>query len=144
MKNMTIAQALKEKNKKLSVIEKLRHRVQAFNSVEEGTTRDYDPRISLENLNREIAELVDLKVKIHEASAPIRKKIFEQSELKSQIRFLKGINTQSGIVRYGREEPYRVEALIGRIEIDNLIESMEKQIEKIQEELDAFNHTTTI
>ncbi len=143
---MTITQALKEKNKKVGLITRLQNRLQQYNSVERGVVREYDPRKILEELNAEIDALVVLKHKIHIASAPVRDKIFLQSELKSHISNLKSVPTTNGVLRerYSRDEPAVVEAVISRGEMDSLIENLELQVESIQEELDQFNYRTKI
>jgi hypothetical protein len=143
---MTITQALKEKNKKIGLITKLQERLRQYNSVERGAVREYDPRKVLEELKGEINALVVLKHRIHTASAEVRDKIFLQSELKNFISQLKCVPTATGVIRdrYSREEPVHVEAVISRSEMDVMLESLEKQVESIQEELDQYNHTTKI
>jgi hypothetical protein len=143
---MTIAQALKEKNKKIGLISRLRDRLETYNSVERGTVREYDPRTMFEELNHEIKSLVGLKQKIHQASAPVRHQIFFQSELKAQIRFLRTVSTSNGFVRdrHSREDRYQLEAVITRSEMDQILETLEKEVEMIQDELDQFNHKTLI
>jgi len=143
---MNIAQALKEKNKKLAEISKFQLRISENNSVEEGNTRDYDPRETLTSLDNERKSLVILKEKIHMASMPVRGKIFEMSELKSHVKFLRGVSTKTGTIRspYSREDGYKVESKISTVEMDQLIKDYENQIEQTQAELDTFNHSTSI
>ena len=48
---MTIAQALKEKNKRLNQINKLWDRLSTNNSIPEGNEREFNPEALLQQLN---------------------------------------------------------------------------------------------
>ena len=144
---MNIKQALKRKTKLVKEINDAFGNVLAYNSVSEGTERPYSPRISLEiwkNLND---ELIELKTAIHRANAPVYDKIFKLSELKNQIKLLKGLDCTSGVPPRGRydmsDSPARV-ADISVIERDNLIKEYEKEIDTIQDFLDEWNFKTII
>lgn len=142
---MTISQALKEKNKKITKISKIWNKISSYNSVAEGSEKPYDVEKLWEEYNLEIASLIDLKTAIHSASAPVRKDIFAMSELKSKVQNIKGLNTQNGIQRdrYG-SEPVEMEAHFSITWKDQQIELIESEIDRIQEKLDTFNHTTQI
>lgn len=144
---MNIKQALKRKTKLVKEINDAFGNVLAYNSVSEGTERPYSPRISLEiwkNLND---ELIELKTAIHRANAPVYDKIFKLSELKNQIKLLKGLDCTSGVPPRSRydvsDSPARV-ADISVIERDNLIKEYEKEIDTIQDFLDEWNFKTII
>ena len=81
---MTIAQALKEKNKKVANMHVLWDRWNKNNSVLEGNRRSYDPLELMTLIETELDALVDLKTRIHTASAPVRSQIFKMSELKNK------------------------------------------------------------
>jgi len=67
------------------------------------------------------------------------------SELKSYITHLKLVSTKDGYVKDRYDNSVlNMEAVIKTIEIDALLEKKEAEIEKIQEELDIFNHQTSI
>ena len=142
---MTIAQALKEKNKKAAKIGKLWQKISSYNSVIEGSEKPYDVEKLWEEYNLEIAGLIELKAKIHEASSPVRKDIFAMSELKSKVQNLRNLSTQSGPHRdrYSSETT-EMEAHFSTLWKDNQIELTENLIDSLQEKLDAFNHTTQI
>jgi len=142
---MNIAQALKEKNKKVAKIQKLWTRIQRFNSVSTGNPRPYDIEETWREINQEMSELIDLKARIHNASAPVRKDIFAMSEFKSLIQGVRGIDTTEGIyqARYSSETT-ETTAVFNVSWQDAQIESIEKDIESIQEKLDQFNHTTQV
>lgn len=140
---MTIAQALKEKNKKLSVLNKLWDRLASCNSIPEGNTRDFNPDNLLAQIKVETDALITLKTKIHLACEPVRDNIFRLSELKHYIKRLKSIDTKNGVFvsRY-ESTGMRYEAHFGASTIDEMIEGLEAELEQLQEGLDQFNHTT--
>lgn len=143
---MTIAQALKEKNRILNQIKKVKDKITQHNQVVKGNERPYD----IESLYTELIELQDsltlTKTAIHNASAEVRNTIFLQSELKDRLTFLRKIPQKNGIVRerYSSEDGYEVESTFGPKEIDELTDKLENQIESIQDKLDKFNHTTEV
>lgn len=142
---MTIAQALKEKNKKATKLSSMWERLQRYNVTNEGETKPYSSENSWEEINKLTAELVDLKTKIHRASEPVRSDIFMLSELKSKAQRLRGLNTNNGSYKDRYSETTIVQ--VAEFDVlwkDGMIEFIEEQIEKIQESLDKFNHTTNI
>jgi hypothetical protein len=142
---MTIAQALKEKNKKVTKLSSMWDRLQRYNVVNEGETKPYSSKDTWEEVNRLTEELVDLKTKIHTASDPVRAKIFMLSELKSKAQRLKSMNTNNGIYRDRYSET--TISQIAEFDVlwkDGMVEQVELEIETIQEELDKFNHTTNV
>ena len=142
---MNIAQALKEKNKKVAKIQKLWTRISRFNSVSTGNPRSYNIEETWGELNNEMHELIDLKARIHNASARVRKDIFALSELKSLIQGVRGIDTTEGVYqsRYSNEST-ETTVVFNVAWQDAQIERIEKDIEAIQEKLDGFNHTTQV
>jgi len=142
---MTIAQALKEKNKKVANIQKLWVKIDRYNSVQEGAERPYDITDLFTQVETEITELVKLKAKIHSVSEPIRESIFELSELKNLVQRVKSVDTTNGISRNRFDSTSSLMSAVLDIKWqDEKIESLEAQIEKIQERLDKFNHTQEI
>lgn len=145
---MKIAKALKQKNKLVRELQLLLTRAQKNNSVIEGKTRSYSSKEMINQANQKIDELVDLKTKISKANESIQSKIYRLSELKSLVIFINGISTDEGpkessswkdddkIISYTSE--------IKTVERDKMIQEVENEIEKIQEELDVHNHTTDI
>jgi hypothetical protein len=91
-------------------------------------------------------ELVELKTKLHLANAPVYGKIFRMSELKSQLSNLKQLDCVDGkhFDRYGRGEAVVKTAKISVLEKDQLVLTIEEEIERLQEELDEHNATTSI
>jgi hypothetical protein len=121
-------------------------KVQMYNSVEEGSIRVYDVVESMRNWLAMSEELVELKTKLHLANAPVYGKIFRMSELKSQLSNLKQLDCVDGkyFDRYGRGEAVIKTAEISVLERDEMVLKIEEEIERLQEELDEHNATTSI
>jgi len=143
---MKVKQALKYKKKLASKMNQEFSKVQMYNSVEEGSTRVYDVKESMQNWLRMSEELVELKTKLHLANGPVYGKIFRMSELKSQLSNLKQLDCVDGkhFDRYGRGEAVVKTAEINVLEKDQMISKIEEEIERLQEELDEHNATTSI
>lgn len=143
---MKVKQALKYKKKLAAKMNQEFVKVNMYNSVEEGTTRVYDVKEAMENWIKMSHELVELKTKIHLANAPVYGKIFRMSELKSQLSNLKQLDCVDGkhFDRYGRGEAVVKTAEINILGRDQIVSAIEEEIEKLQEELDEHNATTSI
>jgi hypothetical protein len=143
---MKVKQALKYKKKLASKMNQEFSKVQMYNSVEEGSTRVYDVVESMKNWLTMSEELVELKTKLHLANAPVYGKIFRMSELKSQLSNLKQLDCVDGkyFDRYGRGEAIVKTAKISVLEKDQMVLKIEEEIERLQEELDEHNATTSI
>ena len=142
---MTIKQALKAKSKLIKKNSDLFNKVRTYNSIEEGTTRPYDPIVSLEEFIKGTNELIELKTKIHLANSKVYSKIFRLSELKSLVKQLQSIDCKEGKVSsYRSETPTVMTSMIKLLQKDEMINEYEEEIEKLQDELDIHNAKTKI
>lgn len=142
---MTIAKALKEKNKQVAFIKDLTAKINQYNSIPKGDEREYDVDALIRQSINESRKLAELKSKIHSASQSVREKIFLLSELKSQVSNLKKVPTKNGIERgHYRTESIELSAQVKSKDLDEIVKNLEKEIDLIQEELDKFNHETSI
>lgn len=142
---MTIAQALKEKNKKVAKIQKLWEKIHRYNSMQEGSERPYSTSDLFQQVHAEVGLLIELKTKIHEASSPVRGDIFTLSEMKNFVQRVRSVSTTQGSFRERYENTTSI--MVAELDIkwqDAKIEELEEKIEKLQEKLDQFNHTTHI
>ena len=145
---MKVAKALKLKNKMLSEYTDLVNKMICSNSSISTAKKNYNAKELFDKSRVSQSEIVKLKTAIHEASAPIRSKIFEIGELKSFVSYFNRINTQEGLVKergYGAgvsEDIYVVD--FSELEKVEIVKSLQDQIEAIQEELDSFNATTEV
>lgn len=143
---MNIKQALKQKNKLVGLISEEFNKAAKYNVVDEGNPRPYSATESIAKWMTLTDELVELKTKIHKANQPMYGRIFRLAECKNQVKYLKSLDCTSGKVahRWDSTEPTVKHAEINIIERDNMIKTLESQIEFIQDELDQWNHNTTI
>lgn len=145
---MNIKTALKRKNKLAGLIAEEFAKATAYNSVIEGNIRPYTIRLVLADWQKLSQELVELKTSIHKANTPVYDKIFLLSELKGQIKSLRGLDCTSGkvISHYSiRSEADVIKTTeITVVEKDQLIKELSDQIDTLQNELDEFNYKTII
>ena len=141
---MTLAKALKIKNRLTQKITRLQQEIQRENSARLDDPRKIDVEKSMTELKETIQELIRIKITIFIASTPMRENILKLSELKSEIVFIQSIDTKEGKISdyTGKETEYSV--AYDKIWVKESVESCEKEIDSIQEELDKFNHTTEI
>ncbi len=149
---MNLAKALKTKSRYAHKIASLQEDIQKYNSVPVGQERKIDVNEMVEELDKAVHNLIVLKILIFEASRPMRETILMLAEKKSRITFLRGIDTHEG---KGKDNDYSS----GRRYVDADVEfeaafditwvraetkKCEEQIDKLQDELDVFNHNTEI
>ena len=149
---MNLAKALKTKKRLTQLISTLQMDIQIHNSSPSGKDRKIDVSKLMEDLQRAVKRLIRLKLIIFTASEPMRENILELAELKSRISFLKDIDTHEGL---GKENDYTRGRGYVDSEVDYSVEfdivwvraeifSSEEKIDKLQDELDVFNHKTEI
>lgn len=93
---ISLAKALKLKNRQVAKIQKLQGIVTTHNSRLVGGSEEFDVAASLAELRNATEALVKLKAAISLANAPIQETIYRIGELKSHISFLRRIPTTSG------------------------------------------------
>lgn len=142
---MTIKQALKAKNKLVAEIKEQYKIAKEYNSIEAGNKRRFSIKTALSKADALSKELVALKAKLHAANTGVYDKIFEMSELKSQIKELRAIPTTEGKTssRYGSVIENK-EVEIDAAELATKIKGIEARIEVLQDELDTHNATVTV
>ena len=147
---MKLAKALKEKNRIVGQINKLKAIVQRENSREVKSSSKVDREKVYAELTKAIEELVTLKTAIFQANRGIYASIVAIGEMKAMIPWLQGLTTTTGVVetpQYGRNgEVYSREytAFLTQEDIDAKVAEFEASIAKLQDEIDAYNATTEI
>ena len=145
---ITLAKALKLKNKSVEDYHLAINEVLSNNSRDVDETKDVDAKEKYEEVKASLSNLVEFKTKIHEASAPIRGLIFELSEVKNLLVRLRTLNTKSGVVKepqYGSGLIVRTfEASISESEKKAEMTRLENEIVRFQDVIDEFNSVTTI
>jgi hypothetical protein len=143
---MNLKQALKRKNRLVGLIAEEYIKVSQYNSVDDVNQRPYSVKEALQNWLKLTDELIELKSKIQIANNKVNDKIFRLSELKTQVKQLKKLDCTSGLY-YSKWSEDKVVTKVAEIEVverDNMVKEMEAQIEKIQDELDEWNHQTIL
>jgi hypothetical protein len=143
---MNLKQALKRKNRLVGLIAEEYIKVSQYNSVDDVNQRPYSVKEALQNWLKLTDELIELKSKIQIANNKVNDKIFRLSELKTQVKQLKKLDCTSGLY-YSKWSDDKVVTKVAEIEVverDNMVKEMETQIEKIQDELDEWNHQTIL
>jgi hypothetical protein len=148
---MNLAKALKTKSRIAQKIAELQNDIQNHNSAPSSQERKIDVSKLMKDLETSVHNITRLKILIFETSSPMRETILTLAETKSRISFLRGIDTSEGKNQdsdYGRrgysdpEVEFSVEFDIVWIRTE--VEKCEEKIDKLQEELDIFNHKTII
>jgi hypothetical protein len=142
---ITLAKALKLKNRLAGRVTKLTTDIQTYNSVQDGAER-LDVHAKFEERAALVRRLVDLKLAIAQANAPIQRPIFELAEMKAEVALLTGLNTKHGTFLEGYPTAGQVTYVAGfrKADVDRLVEALERRIDALQDRLDAFNNTTTV
>ena len=145
---ITLAKALKRKNRLIGKIRKTEADIQAFNSRPAEKT---EVEVDVSKLDQErqdsVNKLVELKTKIIVANGPIWDQILTLVEIKNEIRFWAGVPTTHGknFVRgYRDTEVLEYEAQYKKKYVDQRISILESRVDSIQDVLDQHNYKTMI
>ena len=144
---MNLTKALKHKKKLVKQADEFYSRFSNYNSFEVGTTPSYNPEEMFEGWLKKTDELVSLKTKIHQANVPIAEKIFRLGEIKNVISRMRGLDTKEGKVRdrYSvNDNAIEYTSYVNLVSKDLQIKNYEEELEKLQEEIEAFNAITKI
>ena len=148
MKEVTLARALKIKNRLVREIKTLFEIVKEHNSYREDNKPNFDVQEAYTKYHQTLNKLVGVKHAIAKANGPIFGKIYTIAELKGHIQNLRGVNTKEGketLSSYGstpRDINYI--ATFKDSDIQSKIKDAESQIEALQDEVDEFNASTKI
>jgi hypothetical protein len=141
---VNLSRALKLKNRVVHRLAQLDTQITTYNSVVEDN-REYDVR-QLYKARLALAEqLVRLKTAVNAANQPVQGLIYELAECKALAAMLGKVNTRHGPAVEGYSGA-RVDyvAQFRKADIDREIRRVEVEIDRIQDELDRFNHRTLI
>ena len=93
---VTLAKALKLKNRFANKLQDVSRNIVTYNSVIEGLERPLDVNALMEKRGKLVDALINLKTAINVANAPIQSTIYLMSELKSDVVFLNGLDSSDG------------------------------------------------
>ena len=146
LQEITLAKALKVKNRLAGRLAKVQADIQAYNSVPEGQADQVNVPALMKTREELVGALVTLKTAINEANREAQRDIYDLAEKKATAQFLAGVNT-----RHGPQPPVypsTVEvvyvAALKKADVDGLVARLEKEIDQLQDRLDQFNHDRRI
>ena len=146
-----LARALKEKNRLVGDINRLRKLFERENSRLENTKSTSSREKIWKDLENTTAKLVQVKTAIFLANSGVYKKIVEMGELKSLISWLEVVdNTEDS-----QQVPERGEngityreikrtAFLNQEKVDSKILDVQKVIAQLQDEIDEYNATVAV
>jgi len=155
MNKITIASALKEKNRLTGRINKLQSQIMRFNNYCSTEPPDLDSKVLLVKLQEEWAYLIKLKVAITKANIGISDKLVDLSESKAELKFWNDMVSYAGkaeatVMRSSLidgqyvQVPNTTISTITSMEVLTNIDKAQSLIESLQDEIDIFNGTTKI
>ena len=142
MAEITLAKALKIKNRLAGRLAKVQTDIQGFNSVPEGQAGQVDVPALVQTREELVGALVGLKTAINEANREAQRDIYDLAEKKATAQFLAGVNTRHGPqpAVYPNTTEVSYVAALKKADVDALVAGLEKEIDQLQDKLDQFNH----
>jgi hypothetical protein len=143
---ITLAKALKIKNRLTGRISSLENDIRTYNSVIEGK----EDQVNIENLYKIYLNhkemLIALKSAIYEGNIGIQRSIFEQAEKKGLISFLNSVSTRHGSehVHSLAHSTLNYVATLRKNDIDSTTKKLEKEVDELQDKIDNYNYTQKI
>ena len=142
MAEITLAKALKIKNRLTGRLAKVQADIQAFNSVPAGQADQVNVPALVKTREELVGALVGLKAAINEANREAQRDIYDLAEKKAAAQFLAGVNTRHGPqpAVYPNTTEVSYVAALKKADVDALVAGLEKEIDQLQDRLDQFNH----
>jgi hypothetical protein len=146
MAEITLAKALKIKNRLTGRLAKVQADIQAFNSVPQGQAGQVNVLALMKTREELVGALVSLKTAINEANREAQRDIYDLVEKKATAQFLDGVNTRHGPQppMYPSTIEVNYVAALKKVDVDGLVAGLERDIDQIQDRLDQFNHDRKI
>lgn len=135
---MSLAELIAKKKELTNKVSALAVKLKNENSVIKGNTRSVDPKLTLTELTKVLAELKDVKVAIQKANADAYPLIFEYDMLNEKKRILGLIKTIDG-TRTVDKKLIEMEAIIKQAEIDKEVEDINLRLQEITTCLSEHN-----
>jgi len=145
---MKLAKALKEKNRLVGEVNRLKGLILRENSKDVKSSSKVDVASLFSQLDAATKSLIAIKTAIFKANVGIYEKIVTLGELKTRIEWIKTIPNKNGTedTQTFRDtiitREYR--AYKTQEDIDNEIASLQIEIDKIQDAVDEYNATVSV
>jgi hypothetical protein len=142
MAEITLAKALKLKNRLTGRLAKVQADIQAYNSVPEGQAGQVNVPALVQTREALVGALVGLKAAINEANRGVQRDIYDLAEKKATAPFLAGVCTRHGPqpAVYPSTTEVNYVAALKKADVDGLVARLESEIDQLQDRLDQFNH----
>jgi hypothetical protein len=145
MPSISLAKALKLKNRLAGRLNKAQTDIQLYNSVLEDKKGQVDVSALCKLREEIVSALIDVKTKIMRSNNEIQGDLILQGELKSELSWLASINVRDGKERHDYQNTdVTWVATLTKKDIDKQTHQLESKIDAIQDKLDEFNHSTKI
>lgn len=145
MPQISLAKALKLKNRLAGRLNKVQQDIQTYNSVLAEQAGQNDVPALCKTRDEIANNLVTLKTKIVFGNAEIQADLIQQGELKSKLAWLATLETRDGQERHGYQNTEVTwVAALKKKDVDAETKKLEAEIDAIQDKLDNFNHTKKI
>lgn len=145
---MSLAQALKEKNRLAGELSQNWTMIARENSKREDVSRVIDVAETYKKVQLYREKLVELKTKIGLANAGNLERIYRFEELKNELKRLEDIRTDetSDFQAIGESnyKEFKRSVVFTAAQIYEMREKLQQECNSIQDELDAYNATTKI
>src|SRR5262249_32918337 len=130
MAEITLAKALKVKNRLAGRLAKVQADIPADNSVPEGQADQGNVPALLKARDELVGALVALKTAINEANREAQRDIYLLAEKKATAQFLAGVNTRHGPQPpvYPSTVEVNYVAALKKADVDGLVAGLEKEI----------------
>jgi hypothetical protein len=140
--DITLAKALKVKNRLAGRLAKVQADIQAFNSVPQGQADQVHVPALVQTREELVEALVSLKTAINDANREAQRDIYLLAEKKATAQYLAGLNTRHGPqpAVYPNTTEVNYVAALKKADVDALMVRLEKEIDQLQDKLDQFNH----
>ena len=143
---ITLAQALKEKNRLAGEINHLWSLVQRENSCWDNHTRCIDIRETLETIGTYTEKLIELKTKIGKANKDNLENMYSLEELKSKISKLDGMETEEDVKYMGVQGTVKMVRSpdVTASEVLKMKKELQIRCNQLQDALDTYNVRNSI
>lgn len=144
-KAITLAKALKIKNRLAGRLSDTQSNIGLYNSVLDTRQNEVDVMKLYELRGQLVDALITLKTAISDANGKQRRNLYEIEEVRGSITFLKGLNTLTGAEpAYGREKDQVYVAILKKKEVDATVKKLEGRLDELQDAIDMYNVLTKI
>lgn len=142
---ISLAKALKLKNRLAGRLSQVVSDIQTYNSVLEEQVGKIDVKGLLEKRNALSQAMVELKIALYKGNTGIQRELYTLAEKKGEIDFYRMLNTRDGSERHGYQNTSVTwVATVKKTEVDAFVKQLETEVDSLQDQIDSYNHSTKI